>query len=187
MATPAQIAANQANAAHSTVPRTPAGKARAAPNALRRGLTARHLVIRDGERDEFAALQSSLLEELAPEGAAEIVTFHELIHAAWSLQRFRRLEAEASPDLARPQAAAYLDRLTRALAELRTLQTNGAIRNWKIELEAEPEVPAIADINELTKPTRSEVPAEGLKLAIQLVDIPERERKAAGVSSVQAG
>ena len=181
MATAAQITANQHNARHSTGPRTAEGKARSAHNALRHGLTARHLVIRDDEHEEFESLQASLVEELAPQGAAETVTFREVVHAAWNLHRFRRLEAEASPDLSDPQTAAYLDRLTRyqaraqrawfrALAELRTLQTNRALRAVKLTPEEEPEVPAITDINQLTKQTHSEVTAEALRLAIRIVN-----------------
>ena len=45
MATPSQINANQVNAQQSTGPRSPEGKARVAQNALRHGLTARHLFL----------------------------------------------------------------------------------------------------------------------------------------------
>jgi len=186
MATPAQITANQANAQRSTGPVTPEGKSRVAQNAIRHGLTSRHLVIRDDEREEFALFQQSLLDELAPQGAVETVTFHELLHAAWNLQRFRRIEAELASgepaDFSSPDNAAALDRLTRyqaraqrayykALAELRTLQTNRALRAMKLEDPADSEIPAITDINELTKQTQSEVTAAGIKYATNLLDI----------------
>jgi hypothetical protein len=184
MATIAQSVASQANARHSTGPRTAAGKARVSQNAFRHGLTARHLVIRDDEHEEFAAFQDSLLAELDPQGAIETVTFHELLHAAWNLQRFRRIEAElaASGDpLSDPQTAATADRLARyqartqrayyrAIHELRTLQTNRALRAVKLDGDLAGEVPAITDINELTKQTQSEVTAKALALAIQMVD-----------------
>ena len=184
MATVAQSVANQANAQHSTGPRTAAGKARVSHNAIRHGLTARHLVVRDDEREEFAAFQDSLLAEIDPQGAIETVTFHELLHAAWNLQRFRRIEAElaASGDpFSDPQTAATADRLARyqartqrayyrAIHELRTLQTNRALRAVKLDQDIAAEVPAITGINELTKQTHSEVTAEALTLAIQMVD-----------------
>jgi hypothetical protein len=185
MATAAQITATRANAQLSTGPVSSEGKARVAGNALRHGLTARHLVIRDDEREEFDSLQSALLEELAPMGAVETATFHELLHAAWNLQRFRRIEAELSgsgpDDFLNAENAAPLDRLTRyqtraqrayyrALTELRTLQTNRALRSIKLADPADPEIPAITDINELTKQTQSEVTDEALKQAIQLCD-----------------
>jgi hypothetical protein len=186
MATAAQITANRANAAHSTGPVTSDGKARVAQNALKHGLTSQHLVIRIDERDEFAALRDGLSAELAPQGAVEAITFQELLHAAWNLHRFRRIEAETCSgtpeDLTRPETAALLDRLTRyqaraqrayyrALAELRTLQTNRALRAFKIDPDDLPEVPAIADINELTKQTHSEVQAEAMKHALTMFNL----------------
>ena len=184
MASAAQITANQANAQHSTGPVTPEGKTRVSQNAIRHGLTAKHLVIRDDEREDFRSFQQALLTEIAPQGAIETVTFHELIHAAWNLQRFRRIEAELSSagpgDFAANENTA-LDRLARyqvraqrayyrALAELRTLQTNRALRAEKLDDPEDPNVPAITDINELTKQTHSEVTSEGLKQALNLLD-----------------
>ena len=186
MASPAQHIANQANAQHSTGPRTPEGKARVAQNAVRHGLTAKHLVIRPDDQAEFDQFQSELAAELDPQGAIETLTFHELLHAAWNLQRFRRIEAELSTgdasDFCAPENAAATDRLTRyqaraqrayyrALQELRTLQTNRALRAEKLEDPEDANVPVITDINELTKQTRSEVAAEALKQALQLVDL----------------
>jgi hypothetical protein len=68
MATAAQITANRANALHSTGPATPEGKARVSQNALKHGLTSKHLVIRPDEEAEFATLRDALEAELAPEG-----------------------------------------------------------------------------------------------------------------------
>jgi hypothetical protein len=185
MATLAQTIANQNNAQYSTGPRSAEGKARVSQNALRHGLTSAHLVIRDEERDEFAALQDSLLAELQPQGAVETITFHELLHAAWNLARFRKIEASVSSgnsaDFADPEIATVLDRLTRyqaraqrayykSLEQLRVLQTNRALRAVKLEEEEAADVPAIADINELTKQTQSEVTAKALRLALQMVD-----------------
>jgi hypothetical protein len=186
MASAAQIIANQANAQHSTGPVTLEGKSRVAKNAIRHGLTSKHLVIREDEREEFAVFQQSLLDELAPQGAVETITFHELLHAAWNLQRFRRIEAELSAsgpeDFMSDENAPAADRLARyqaraqrayyrALQELRVLQTNRALRTVKLEDPVDPEVPAITDINELTKQTQSEVTAEGIKHAINLLDL----------------
>jgi hypothetical protein len=189
MSSAAQIAANQANAQHSTGPRTDEGKTRVSQNALRHGLTARHLVIREDEHEEFAAFQNSLAAELDPQGAMETIAFQELLHAAWNLHRFRRIEAEASrgtvADFNDPATTAVLDRLTRyqaraqrawqkALHELRVLQTNRALRGTKLSEHGAAEVPAIASINDLTKQTHSEVTAEALDLAIQMIDYEAR-------------
>ena len=185
MASPAQINANQANAQSSTGPRTLAGKARVSRNAVRHGLTARHLVVREDEQEEFAGLEASLSEELDPQGALETIAFQELLHAAWNLQRFSRIEAEVSlgtvEDFTDPGTTAVLDRLSRyqaraqrafyrAQAELRVLQTNRALRARKLTVEEDAEVPAIVSINDLTKQTHSEVTAEALDLAVQMVN-----------------
>jgi hypothetical protein len=185
MASPAQIIANQANSQHSTGPRTAAGKARVSRNAIRHELTARHLVIREDEHEQFAALESSLAAELDPQGALETITFQELLHAAWNLQRFRRIEAEvstgASEDFTAGRITAVLDRLTRyqaraqrafykAQAELRVLQTNRALRARKLTEEEDARVPANVSINDLTKQTQSEVTAAALDLALEMLD-----------------
>jgi hypothetical protein len=197
MSSATQLTANQANAQHSTGPRTGEGKARVSQNALRHGLTARHLVIRDDEHEEFDALLNSLSSELDPQGAIETIAFHELLHAAWSLHRFRRIEAEASrgtvEDFTDPATTTVLDRLSRyqaraqrawqkALHELRVLQTNRALRALKLNGQEAAEVPAIASINDLTKQTHSEVTAEALDLALQMVDY---EAKAGTLKAIQ--
>ena len=185
MASPSQLAANLINAQSSTGPRTPEGKARVSQNALRHGLTATHLVILSDEQQEFDAFQNSLIDELAPEGAIETVTFHEILHAAWNLQRFRRIEAEFSigtaDDFTDPETCKVLDRLSRyqsrnerayyrALKELRILQTNRALRDVKLNEEYAQQVPAITDINHLTKQTHSEVTSEALTLALKMTN-----------------
>jgi hypothetical protein len=186
MATTAQITANRANAQHSTGPVTPEGKSRVAQNALRHGLTALHLVVRDDEREDFEALRASLVQELDPQGPLENLTFDELLHAAWNLRRFRRIETEASlgtlDDFTDSQTTAVLDRLGRyqaraqrayyrALQELRSLQTDRAWRVEKLDSETAAAVPALANIRDLTKQTQSDVTAEAIKQASRILNL----------------
>ena len=181
MTSPAQFNANQANAQLSTGPRTAAGKARVSQNAVRHGLTARHLVVREDEREEFDAFEASLTAELDPQGALETITFQELLHAAWNLQRFSRIEAEVSTgtseDFTNPATTAVLDRLSRyqaraqrafykAQAELRALQTNRALRACNPTVEEDAQIPAIASIGDLTKQTQS----GGIDWALEMLD-----------------
>jgi hypothetical protein len=185
MSSIAKALANAANAQLSTGPSTPEGKARSSQNALRHGLTARHLVVREDQRPEFELLRQSLLDELDPQGAIETFTFHQLLHAAWNLQRFRALEADLMVNGLDPvlddSAAKTLDRLYRyaaraersyykALNELRTLQTNRALRQVKLDEEEEKVVPAIVSINDLTKQTHSEVQAEAIRMATDMMN-----------------
>lgn len=115
-----QIAANQANAARSTGPRTDAGKARSAQNARKHGLTARHLVIRPDEQEEFNDLQADLTAELDPQGPLEQLTFNNLLLAAWNMQRCRRAETELAaqgPDpLLDEESGKKQDRISRYFA-----------------------------------------------------------------------
>jgi len=169
MATQSQITANQANAKHSTGPKTAAGKARVAQNATRHGLTAKNLVVRADEREEFEAFQADLLAEIEPKGATEFLTFNQLLHAAWNLCWFRRLEAESfrgtTDDLTNPETAAALDRLARyqaaterayyhALQEIRRLQTNRSVRLLHVTESLPPHYPAMTDIAILAKQSR---------------------------------
>jgi hypothetical protein len=60
-ATEAQIHANRANAQKSTGPRTPAGKAVVAQNAVKHGLSARLDVIRGEDQAEFDRHREGML------------------------------------------------------------------------------------------------------------------------------
>ena len=73
---PAQLAANAANAQHSTGPRTSEGKIRASHNASKHGLTARDLVIAPGEQEEFDDLLAAYQADVKPQGAIQIGRAH---------------------------------------------------------------------------------------------------------------
>src|ERR1700683_3059754 len=91
---PAQFAANAANAQHSTGPRTPEGKTRSSLNASKHGLTAREVVIAPGEQPESDVLLASFQADVKPQGAIEQTLFNQLVSAAWNLRRIGRMEAE---------------------------------------------------------------------------------------------
>jgi hypothetical protein len=139
MATQAQLIANVANAQLSTGPRTEAGKAKSARNAVTHGLAAGVLFIAPEERAEFDAFEAALKEDMKPEGALEMDAMREFRDAAWRLKRIRAcmkalyLEHGADP-LVHPETAAAMRQLTRyrasaemllhrALNTLRDLQT----------------------------------------------------------------
>jgi len=147
MATPAQIAANQANAQLSTGPRSDEGKQRSSRNSTCHGMCSKDLVILPGEEDEFAQLLEGLSDELAPVGQIEEVVFQQIIHGAWNLRRCRRREAElvtcSIDPLLDDTNEAKLRRLdtyarraqnefSRAMKELKALQTE---RQYRIEAQ----------------------------------------------------
>ena len=138
---PERLAANAANAQHSTGPRTPEGQARSSQNARTHGLTARDLVIAPDEREEFEELRSDYQTAVQPQDAIQQSEFELLVGAAWNLRRIRRMEVRACSDTTRTaeQLEKELDRLVRyktciertfhrSLKELKVLQTNSVIQ-----------------------------------------------------------
>ena len=87
MTSPEQIAANRRNAALSTGPRTPAGKAASRLNASRHGLLARELLVKGESKANFAAFADGVRARLAPDGELEIFVVNRVISAAWRLRR----------------------------------------------------------------------------------------------------
>jgi hypothetical protein len=142
----ARAEASRRNGARSRGPVTPEGKARAARNALKHGLRAhKYVVLPDEDAAEFAALETALIDELAPQGVLQSLLAQRIARAAWRLDRADRLEAEvlearrydgAGPGLALIRdgnATRSFDTLLRyrgaALAELmRSLRTLEALR-----------------------------------------------------------
>src|SRR5205807_4062488 len=138
---PERLAANAANAQHSTGPRTPEGQARSSQNARTHGLTARDLVIAPDEREEFEELRSDYQTAVQPQDAIQQSEFELLVGAAWNLRRIRRMEVRACSNTTRTaeQLEKELDRLVRyktciertlhrSLKELKALQTNAVIQ-----------------------------------------------------------
>lgn len=89
MTTAAQALSNQSNAQFSTGPRSEAGKLRSARNApTRHGLTAtKFLLLPSEDAAELRAFADELRNDLAPDGAFEVVLVDRIISAAWRLRR----------------------------------------------------------------------------------------------------
>jgi hypothetical protein len=148
MSTPAQNAANIANAQSSTGPRTEAGRAASSKNGITNGLYASGDFIRPGEECQHDDLNAALLHELAPVGILEQNLVDEIRRAMWRLRRCGEVEAhlviglddgthyifdpmetanaeaekvQKSVDRARAQSHRLLHKCT---AELRKLQTD---------------------------------------------------------------
>jgi hypothetical protein len=184
MATAAQAAANAANARLSTGPRTEQGKARSSQNARKHGLTARELVVLPADREEFETLRNDLLAEIVPIGVVEVLTFNQLLHAAWNLRRIRRLEADLAAGGADPltdeSSARTLDRLSlyaaraerayyRAIRELRTLQTERASRAVTLTPQERALVPPLVSVRQATKRSQTHETSPAVKLALDPV------------------
>jgi hypothetical protein len=152
MLTDAKFAANQANAQHSTGPRTSEGKAAVSQNSATFGLFAARDLVRPEDQSEYDELRAGLEAELCPATTMERTHAMEILHASWRLRRCAVVEAgllestlqsgldpmESSADSAVTQAA--IDRaraharnnLRRASEDLSRLQTE---RRLRAELE----------------------------------------------------
>jgi hypothetical protein len=145
-----KAAANAANAQLSTGPRTEEGKERSSQNAIKHGLTAKELVVREDEREEFEIFRVDFINNIAPEDVVEVVAVNQALHAAWNLRRLRRLEADLMVNGLDPlldeSSTKSLDRLLRyavraersyfrAMDELRKLQTQRAL--WVVSQDVQ--------------------------------------------------
>jgi len=89
-----QREANRSNALKSTGPQTPEGKAKVAQNAVKHGLLAEHILIRDENREDYEAFRDTMADNLQPEGSVESLLAERIITAAWRLRRAVRLERD---------------------------------------------------------------------------------------------
>jgi len=162
---PARLAANAANAQHSTGPRTHDGQARSSQNARTHGLTARDLIVSADEREEFDELLNNYQTEVKPQGAIQQTLFDELVGAAWNLRRVRRMEVQLCSNATDDeQLQKKLDRLARhqtriertfhrSLKELKALQTNAVIQATLPD-EVRRHVPTLGNAAEISKRTQ---------------------------------
>ncbi len=100
--TPAQIAANIANAQASTGPRTDAGKSTCSKNATTHGLFTLRDFIRPGEESTYEQNRADLLDQLAPIGILECNLADEIHRAFWRLRRCGEVEASLVQHLYTP-------------------------------------------------------------------------------------
>jgi hypothetical protein len=156
MATEAQLTANRRNARHSTGPRTPEGKARAAANAVTFGLFTAANLVEAGEETEYTALTEALRAHLAPEGPIEEILAIEIVAAAWRLRRCGVIESnllecedadntQTALDRARNQAHRLY---VKGLAQLGRLQTE---RHLRFELIPESEDAALISFRDIVR------------------------------------
>ena len=92
-----QKAANQANARHSTGPKTSEGKAVVRFNALRHGLLTRDVVLPGEDADAFEDLWNQVRGQLSPQGPIEEFYVNRVVNAMWRLRRAERAETALLP------------------------------------------------------------------------------------------
>ena len=90
----ARAAANRLNAQKSTGPRTAAGKAKAALNALKHGLTSQSPLLPTEDPTEYQTFAEGYLEELDPKTVEQFNLAQQLITVSWKLNRIPQIEAK---------------------------------------------------------------------------------------------
>ncbi len=159
--------ANVQNAQYSTGPRTEAGKAAVAQNAVTHGLTAQNIIARtDDEKTQFAAIRTEAYAECKPAGCTETLLVDRLIHARCSLLRATRLLGELETgtveDATDPEKSKQIARLQRyvqmhersqyrALQTLKGEQTNRALRQASLGLMGLSGIPPLANFSKVAK------------------------------------
>ena len=99
----ARAEASRRNGAKSRGPKTSQGKVRSSQNALKHGLRAqKHMVLPDEDAAEFAALETALIDELAPDGVLQTLLVKRVAAAAWRMSRAERIEVEIFAENALP-------------------------------------------------------------------------------------
>ena len=113
---PAEV--SRKNGAKSRGPRTAEGKARAAQNALKHAMPAqKHVLLPQEDAAAFAALETTIVAELAPEGVLQTLLARRVAVAAWRLERADRMEAEVLEFRSYEDANAGLALLGRRVGE----------------------------------------------------------------------
>ena len=120
-----QRLANRRNAARSTGPTTPAGKARSSRNALKHGLLTRDVVLHHPDAHEsqkdFDAFLADLRVELEPRNLIEQTLVERIATCFWRLRRVQRFEVGALRGLLETPDAfrAEIDKLRKDLHDAR--------------------------------------------------------------------
>jgi hypothetical protein len=86
-------ASNRSNAAKSTGPRTPDGKARSSQNGVTHGMFCRRAVLVGESQEEFNDLRRGVHQRFAPRDVFEVMLVDRVVLAMWKLKRLHEAEA----------------------------------------------------------------------------------------------
>ena len=172
----AQHAANKANAAHSTGPKTQTGKVRSSKNRLTFGLFTISDFVREDESESYTKICTNLWAELSPAGTIEEAFTTEIMSATWRLRRCRMVEEDISgiailDPMQDPETAAQQKSVDRARAQsvnimnrcinaLRKLQTERGIRSQAFPETDVPPGLGLMDLRQFAKTKPMDTDAE---------------------------
>jgi hypothetical protein len=121
MATEKQIAANRANAAKSTGPKSKRGRDSSSGNSLRHGLLAETVIVEGESHSRFTDLSQSLHDEYLPQTPGESALIETMVVARWRLMRLWAIEQACMTREIRTQHSLDPDSATQAAQAFSTL------------------------------------------------------------------
>jgi hypothetical protein len=130
-----RILASRANGALSRGPKTPEGKARSARNAMRHGLLAKQVVLRNESSEGFQTLFDAYTERFGPLDDVEIGLIEEMVAAYWRMHRALAIEMHMlDSDMAGRQSPTAVGRLTDSFSSLADTPKFNAIQRYQARL-----------------------------------------------------
>ena len=132
----AQSESSRQNGARSHDPATPAGKARAAVNSVRHGLSGQtFFLLPDEDPAEFLEHEAAWIAAWSPRDLHEQAAATAAIRAMWREIRADRLEAQVLTDLF--AAGRIEDEAERALAKVAAMKALGTLLRYRSRIERE--------------------------------------------------
>jgi len=171
MATEAQIEANRRNAAKSTGPRTPEGKARVRRNATRHGLCSGIALMAEEGPDygrEFDLLHADLRIEHQPNGPTEDILVFKMAQSVFFTDRAAVLLADKLNSNDHPDALPHISLMLRYhttadRAFARHLNDLRKLQKERRHEEAEAPIQEIGFVSQDPDPAQPQAPAESLE------------------------
>ena len=88
-----RIESSRANGAKSSGPATPEGRQAVTLNAVKHGLTAQTVILKNESSEEYQAALQRYIDHFRPQGLPEEHLVHQLAAAAWRLARYASVES----------------------------------------------------------------------------------------------
>ena len=127
--------ASRANGARSRGPATPEGKRRSSQNAIRHGLLARCIVMKNESQTAFEALIAHHCDRLHPADAFEFGFIEEMAAAYWRMRRAWALETRIFENHAKAQPPGdEIDRMAAAFTDPATHPGLGLMHRYETRL-----------------------------------------------------
>ena len=93
MTTERQLLANRTNALKSSGAKTAAGKRTSSRNAIKHGLFAKDILLRDEDPEQYETFSQQMLEDLDPVGAVQVAYVKCAVQLSWRLGRYVKADS----------------------------------------------------------------------------------------------